>query len=279
MSIGTVSGITRRAPRSLTVSHASSRVHTPPIPDETTAPSRSPSTSGAPASAQASRVAMIAYCALGSILRVSVRARTSAAGTASWPAKSTGISYCCAQSFSRVRTPDFPASAADQVEGTSPPSGVVAPSPVTTTVLRDMCAPRAVGPAAGGPVHPPGRQGSGLGAGDEGDGVLDGGQAGHVLVGDAHLELLLGQRDDRHHRQRVDVEVVGEGLVRLDRLGRQTGLLVDDLRQSGQDLLLAECHGGFSNSGGCSGQWSGTVWSMSGVAGDAGQGRVTTWAA
>jgi hypothetical protein len=33
-----------------------------------------------------------------------------------------------------VRTPLVPASIADQVDATSPPSGVVAPSPVTTTL-------------------------------------------------------------------------------------------------------------------------------------------------
>jgi hypothetical protein len=36
------------------------------------------------------------------------------------------------------RTPLVPASIADQVDATSPPSGVVAPSPVTTTLPRSL---------------------------------------------------------------------------------------------------------------------------------------------
>src|SRR5690606_40185823 len=64
----------------------------------------------------------------------------------------------------------------------------------------------------------------------------DGGEVLDLVVGDAHGELLLGERDDRHHRQRVDVQVVGEGLVELDRVGRQTGLLADNLGQPFEDL-------------------------------------------
>ncbi len=133
MSMGTVMGRTRRAPFSRTTSQPSSRVHTPPIPDATTAPRRSPSISGEPASAHASRAATTAYCADGSMRLVSGRDRTSAAGTATVPANRTGISYRSAQSLSSVRIPDLPASAASQVLGTSPPSGVVAPRPVITT--------------------------------------------------------------------------------------------------------------------------------------------------
>src|SRR5450759_1433493 len=134
ISIGTVIGSTRRAPLDFMTSHASSRVQIPPIPDATTVPSRSPSTSGEPASAQAWRAAIIAYCAEGSIRFISGRVSTSAEGTASWHANVTAISYFSAQSFSSVRTPDRTASAASHVDSTSPPSGVVAPRPVTTTV-------------------------------------------------------------------------------------------------------------------------------------------------
>ena len=80
MSMGTVMGRTRRAPFSASVSQASSVVQMPPMPDDTTAPSRSRSTSGEPASAQASRAAMIAYCADGSIRFISGRGRTSSGG-------------------------------------------------------------------------------------------------------------------------------------------------------------------------------------------------------
>ncbi len=48
-------------------------------------------------------------------------------------AKVTGSSYFETQSKSIVRAPDLPARMASQVSGTVPPTGVVAPSPVTTT--------------------------------------------------------------------------------------------------------------------------------------------------
>ena len=92
MSIGTVSGSTRRAPFSLTVSQAVRVVQMPPIPEPTTTPSRSPSTSGLPASAHASRAATMAYCAEGSRRRVSWRVSTASGETATWPAKLTGSS-------------------------------------------------------------------------------------------------------------------------------------------------------------------------------------------
>src|SRR5659263_615798 len=181
ISIGTVIGSTRRAPLDFMTSHASSRVQIPPIPDATTVPSRSPSTSGEPASAQAWRAAIIAYCAEGSIRFISGRVSTSADGTASWPANVTAISYFSAQSFSSVRTPDRPASAACHVDLTSPPSGVVAPKPVTTTVgvlliwnSRDQAQigrPHIAGRPIRGLV---GRRVSALRVRDERDGVADG---------------------------------------------------------------------------------------------------------
>ncbi|CPU65108.1 Uncharacterised protein [Mycobacteroides abscessus] len=92
MSMGTVMGSMRRAPRSRSVSQPSSVVQMPPMPDDTTVPSRSPSTSGLPASAHASRAAMIAYCVEGSMRLISGRARTSAGSTLIVAANVTGIS-------------------------------------------------------------------------------------------------------------------------------------------------------------------------------------------
>ena len=60
-----------------------------------------------------------------------------------------------------------------------------------------------------------------------------------LVVRDLDAELLLGVDDDGHHRQRVDVEVVGEGLVRLDLVGLDAGLLVDDLGETLEDLRFA----------------------------------------
>ena len=77
---------------------------------------------------------------------------------------------------------------------------------------------------------------------DVGDGVPDRGEVLHVFIRDADLELLFGEGDDRHHRQRVDVEVVGEGLVEFDCVGGQSGFLVHDLGEAGEDVLFTECH-------------------------------------
>src|SRR5690606_16936702 len=261
MSIGTVMGSTRRAPFSRRVSHASSVVQMPPMPEDTTTPRRSGSSSGEPASAHASRAAITAYWAEGSMRLISGRAMTSSGLTLMVAAKVTGISYFSAQSFSNVRAPDSPASAAAHVLGTSPPSGVVAPRPVTTTsICLLMCSPE-VGRAPGAvrwaphPASTGARAGgsSGLGAGDEAHGVADGREVLDLVVGDAHGELLLGERDDRHHRQRVDVEVVGEGLVELDGDGLEARLLADDLGQSLEDLALGVRHGD-SLDGLCSGR-------------------------
>src|SRR5680860_1106679 len=97
-------------------------------------PRRSPSTSGAPASCHASRAATIAYWPDGSSFLASCRASTSVAGVASVQANVTGSSYLTTQSSSRGRAPERPASAASHELVASPPSGVVAPIPVTTTV-------------------------------------------------------------------------------------------------------------------------------------------------
>jgi hypothetical protein len=85
-------GSTRRPPFSRSVSHASSVVQMPPMPDDTTAPRRSPSTSGAPASAHASRVAISAYCADGSMRLISGRVSTWSGVTLIVAPKDTPIS-------------------------------------------------------------------------------------------------------------------------------------------------------------------------------------------
>ena len=101
-----------------------------------TTPRRSLSTSGEPASFQASRDATSANCSDLSRRRSSTRSICSAGSTATRAAKCTG--RLCAHSSVRLRTPLVPARRADQEVVTSPPIGVVAPSPVTTTRRRDM---------------------------------------------------------------------------------------------------------------------------------------------
>ena len=139
MSIGTVYGEMRCQPFSLSVSYAASVDPMPPIPLVTVTPSRSGSTSGAPASAHASRAATSANCSQRSIRRACTRPTTSTGSAAAAAAMRTGRSS--AHGSVRRRTPLRPASIADQVDATSPPSGVVAPSPVTTTVSRPAVTP------------------------------------------------------------------------------------------------------------------------------------------
>src|SRR6478752_8948532 len=125
----------------------------------------------------------------------------------------------------------------------------------------------------------PVRFGSALRLGDEADRVVDGVEVLDLVVRDLHAELLLGVDDDGHHRQRVDVEVVGEGLVRLHVSGVDAGLLVHDLGETREDLLLACGHVAPAPLLVRSVRWwdscpRGRAGSTVGR-----QGRVTTWAA
>ncbi len=105
----------------------------PPMPLVTETPSRSGLTSGWPASAHASRAATSANCSQRSIRRACTRPMISAGSAAAVPAIRAGRSL--AQSSVSACTPLRPASIAAQVDATSPPRGVVAPRPVTTTLL------------------------------------------------------------------------------------------------------------------------------------------------
>src|SRR4051794_10831662 len=203
------------------------------MPEAIATPSRSSSTSASssPESAQASIAATIANCDDRSRRRALTRSRTSAGSTAIRPAILTGRSS--AQGSSRWRTPDWPLTRASQVDETSPPTGEVVPSPVTTTRLFGMGSSRVLDGWMVGPVGRP----SALGVLDEGDGVADGLEVLHLVVGDRDAELLLGGHDDLDHGQRVDVEVVDEGLVELDVLDGDTRDLVDDLGEVGADLF------------------------------------------
>src|SRR6476469_1941286 len=183
--------------------------------------------------------------------------------------------------------PEVPASMACHVEATSPPTGEVAPRPVTTTRVEGIrwgsvpCGMVAVrgflghGGRAG--RRPPVTSGwadrswSALRALDEGDGVADGLEVLDLVVGDGHAELLLGGHDDLDHGERVDVEVVHEGLVQLDGVGVDAGDLVDDVGEVGTDFFGGG-HGAFPSY-----RW--WCWVVCGGAGGAGQRTVTTWAA
>src|SRR3954452_14348896 len=197
------------------------------MPEAIATPSRSGSTppSARPQSAHASMAATMANWADRSSRRALTRSRTSVGSTAALPAICAGSP--AAQSWVRRRTPDLPASRASHVLATSPPTGLVTPSPVTTTLLRLIV--RFL-PWRGG-------SGGGLSLLDVRHGVADGLEVLDGVVGDPHGELLLGGDDDLDHRQRVHVEVVGERLVELDVLGGDAGDLVDDVGKVGADLF------------------------------------------
>ncbi len=127
ISIGTVSGETLRSPSFSSRSSWLSRVTAPPIPVPTTTASRSGSTPGAPACAQASLAAITATCSQRSIRRACTRGSTADGSTASCAEILTGRSNRSTHAPSVARTPDLPASSPSQVDAASPPSGVVAP--------------------------------------------------------------------------------------------------------------------------------------------------------
>src|SRR5690625_414504 len=124
-------------------------------------------------------------------------------------------------------------------------------------------------------VRPPPLVSGLLCAGDEVDGILDGREVGDLFVGDANFELLLGERDDRHHRQRVDVEVVGERIVQLHGNRGQAGLFVDDVSETAEELLLAVGHVLLHSGSGCGTSGNHRAASR----GRRSQGTTTTWAA
>src|SRR6478609_4063935 len=227
ISIGTASGETRRGPLVMRLSYPSRSVVTPPMPEAIATPMRSPSSSAPsrPASFQASIAATMANCELRSRRRALTRSSTSVGSTAIRPAILTGISS--AHSSVRNRTPERPATRASQVLATSPPTGEVVPRPVTTTRVEDMLLLEGVRRTVR----------SGLGPLDERDGVADGLEVLHLVVGDRDAELLLGGDDHLDHGQGVHVEVVDERLVELHVVGVDAGDLVDDLGEVGADLF------------------------------------------
>src|SRR3954469_4759488 len=227
MSIGTVCGLTRRGPDCSRMSSWLSRVLAPPMPLPKLTARRSGSSPewARPASAQAWCAATRAIASERSSRRIFTRSITSEGSTASCAAMRTG--NCAAHSWVSAVTPERPASMASQVDATSPPSGVVAPSPVTTTSVLLMSVVRL----------------------DVGDGVADGLEVLDLVVGDLDAELLLGGHHDLDHGQRVDVQVVGEGLPLGDVVRVHPGDLLEDLGEARGDLF-ASCH--FS---GDSSQW------------------------
>src|ERR671920_1267690 len=74
---------------------------------------------------------------------------------------------------------------------------------------------------------------------DEADRVADGLDVAELVVGDGDTELVLDGGGDLDHRQRVDVEVLGEGLLGSGVGRRDAGDLLQDLGKTGLDVLAA----------------------------------------
>src|SRR3954471_14773664 len=152
-----------------------------PVPMTTAIRSAGTPASAAPDSRHASSAAMTATCWLRSRRRARTRSICSAGSCArratSWAGKSL------IQSSVIRLTPDFPARRASQVLATSPPRGVVAPRPVTTTSAVDVLMDFLLngGRTAGGAAGPGPAAGATAGPGvlllvllDEADRVADG---------------------------------------------------------------------------------------------------------
>src|SRR3954462_8702157 len=107
-----------------------------PVPKTTAMRSGATPAPAAPDSRHASSAAMTATCWLRSSRRARTRSICSAGSVARRATSWAGEALI--QSSVMRLTPDFPASRASQVLATSPPSGVVAPRPVTTTSEADV---------------------------------------------------------------------------------------------------------------------------------------------
>ena len=126
ISIGIVSGETRRGPLSWSDVVVASSVCTPPMPEAmaTPRPLGVDPAVGEAGVGPGLQAAMRANCAERSSRRALTRSRTSVGSTA------TSAAICdravWAQSWVRGLTPERPSSRASQVVATSPPTGVVA---------------------------------------------------------------------------------------------------------------------------------------------------------
>ena len=139
MPIGTMNGLIRSGPRRALVVNPSTSVPTPPSPVPRMTPVRSASSpskrSGRPAWRSASAAATSPNWAYRSVRRISLRSRRL---PASKPRTSPAIRDVRrdGSNASMVRIPDRPATRPAQVVGTSLPSAVIMPIPVTTTRRR-----------------------------------------------------------------------------------------------------------------------------------------------
>src|SRR5215212_2682750 len=239
ISWGTVKGETRLGPLvRITASLASSEL-IPPMPVANTTPVSSLSTaSSIPLSSQASRAEVRAnwverssrLASLGPRLAAGSKSRHSAATLDGTGSGSTRV---------RGPRPDWPAQMASQYALAPTPTGVTAPSPVTTTRCKVLPHRRLLGD------HQVGRLADGLDAGD-------------LVVGDLDAELLLEGEHDLDQVERVGVQVlleagVGGHLVRLHAQLRGQDVLhrLDDFLARLRHLLVLLRAGGHDGGSGC----------------------------
>src|SRR6267378_3648881 len=227
--IGMKKGETRSGPFSLSVSWVLSSVWIPPIPEPISTPKRVPSTSvvSSTASSPAMTLQAIAYCKNGSSRRASFLSTdwsgskflTSAAIRVA-NSYSPWAFFVVASNFVMGPTPDRACLSADQNSSAVLPTGVSAPSPVTTTrrVVIDR-APRAR-PEIGAPSRI---------LLDVLDRVADGHDLLGILVGDLDVEMLLESHDELNRVERIGAQILDELRVRGDLVLLHPELLDDDL--------------------------------------------------
>src|SRR6266403_1426208 len=217
MSIGMKKGETRSGPFSMSCLWASRSEEMPPMPEPISTPKRAPSTLAVsrPESSTAMTAHAIAYLRYGSNRRASFlstyfsssKLRTSPAmRVTNWYSPFAVLVW--ASNLVMGPIPDLPCVSADQNSSTVLPTGVSAPSPVTTT-----------------------RRGSTiLGVVlDVLDGVADGHDLLGVLVRDLDVEVLLQGHDELDGIEGVRAQVFDELRGRSDVVLLHPELLDDDL--------------------------------------------------
>src|SRR5712692_3420580 len=227
MIIGTKKGETRSIPRSFRMSYCSSRVPMPPMPEPTSTPKRAPSTVSTlrPASSTAMTAQAIAYLRKGSNFRSSFLSMyLSGSKPRTSPAMRVGKPVVSKRVIGPI--PDLPAIRAAQNSSAVFPTGVTAPTPVTTTrFISIRRAPR---------VRPL------LILFDVVDGVPDGHNLLGILVGNLEVELFL----EGHHQldgvEGVGAEVLDELRVGVDLVFFDPELLADDFLHPLFDRLRHE---------------------------------------
>ena len=130
-------GEIRSGPRSRSTYVCSTIPGRPPIAEPTTTPTRAGSTPLRPPSRQASCAAPSASRTFRSIRRASFAGAT-VVGSKPFTSPAIRTGYSLASNAWMKSMPLSPATAAFQVEGASRPSGVIAPSPVTATLLIEQ---------------------------------------------------------------------------------------------------------------------------------------------